>query len=58
MATSKLFRHSSRLDPETWHALDQLAKERMQDFQKLADGAFTGLLQKHGRPTDLNALLV
>jgi two-component sensor histidine kinase len=27
MAMSKLFRHSSRLGPETWHALDQLAKE-------------------------------
>jgi hypothetical protein len=26
-----------QFDPETWHALDQLAKDRMQDFQELAD---------------------
>jgi hypothetical protein len=57
MATSKLFRHSSRLDPETWHALDQLAKERMQNFQELAEEAFADLLRKHGRPTDLKTAL-
>jgi hypothetical protein len=29
----------------------------MQDFQELADEAFTDLLRKHGRPTDLKAAL-
>jgi hypothetical protein len=46
-----------QFDDETWHALDQLAKDRMQDFQELADEAFTDLLQKHGRPTDLKTAL-
>jgi hypothetical protein len=38
-------------------ALDLLARDRMQDFQELADGAFTDLLRKHGRPIDLKAAL-
>jgi hypothetical protein len=46
-----------QFDLETWHALDQLAKDRMQDFQELADEAFGDLLRKHGRPTDLKTAL-
>jgi hypothetical protein len=46
-----------QFDQETWHALDQLAKDRMQDFQELADEAFADLLTKHGRPTDLKTAL-
>jgi hypothetical protein len=46
-----------QFDDETWHALDQLAKDRMQDFQELADEDFADLLQKHGRPTDLKTAL-
>jgi predicted transcriptional regulator len=46
-----------QLDDETWNALDQLAKDRMQDFQELADEAFADLLRKHGRPTDLKTAL-
>ena len=46
-----------QFDDETWNALDLLAKDRMQDFQELADEAFTDLLQKHGRPTDLKTAL-
>jgi hypothetical protein len=42
-----------RFDEETWNALDLLAKDRMQEFQELADEAFADLLRKHGRPTDL-----
>jgi hypothetical protein len=42
---------------ETWHALNLLAKDRMQDFQELTDEAFRDLLQKHGRPTDLKSAL-
>jgi hypothetical protein len=46
-----------QFDDETWHALDLLARDRMQDFQELADEAFRDLLQKHGRPTDLKTPL-
>jgi hypothetical protein len=30
-----------QFDDETWNALDVLAKDRMQDFQELADEAFS-----------------
>jgi hypothetical protein len=46
-----------QIDDATWHALSQLAKDRMQDFQELADEAFADLLAKHGRPTDLKTAL-
>jgi hypothetical protein len=46
-----------QLDEETWHALNLLAQDRMQDFQELADEAFRDLLRKHGRPTDLKSAL-
>jgi hypothetical protein len=46
-----------QFDDETWHALKLLARDRMQDFQELADEAFRDLLQKHGRPTDLKTAL-
>ena len=44
-------------DDETWAALDLLARDRMMDFQELADEAFRDLLKKHGRPTELKAAL-
>jgi hypothetical protein len=46
-----------QFDDQTWNALDQLAKDRMHDFQELADEAFADLLRKHGRPTDLKTAL-
>jgi hypothetical protein len=46
-----------QFDQETWNALDLLAKDRMQDFQELADEAFADLLRKHGRPVDLQTAL-
>ena len=46
-----------QFDQETWNALDLLAKDRMQDFQELADEAFADLLVKHGRPVDLKTAL-
>jgi len=46
-----------QFDDETWHALDLLARDRMMDFQELADEAFDDLLKKHGRPTDLKTAL-
>jgi hypothetical protein len=58
-----------QFDPQTWHALDQLAKDRMQDFQELGDEAFTfsrstvanrgprplGFVHPHPPPTDRRA---
>jgi hypothetical protein len=41
-----------QFDDETWHALNLLARDRMQDLQELADEAFRDLLQKHGRSAD------
>jgi hypothetical protein len=46
-----------QLDDETWMALDLLARDRMMDFQELADEAFRDLLKKHNRPADLRAAL-
>jgi hypothetical protein len=46
-----------QFDDETWHALELLRRDRMQNFQELADEAFRDLLRKHGRPTDLKAAL-
>jgi hypothetical protein len=44
-------------DDETWTSLDMLAKDRMKDFQELADEAFRDLLRKHGRPASLKEAL-
>ena len=46
-----------QFDDATWQALDLLARDRMMDFQELADEAFRDLLRKHGRPTDLKSAL-
>jgi hypothetical protein len=46
-----------QFDAETWQALDLLARDRMMDFQEIADEAFRDLLRKHGRPTDLKTAL-
>jgi hypothetical protein len=46
-----------QFDPETWHALNMLARDRMMTFAELADEAFRDLLRKHGRPTDLKDAL-
>jgi hypothetical protein len=46
-----------QFDDETWHALNLLAHDRMQDFQEIADEAVRDLLAKHGRPTDLKTAL-
>ena len=46
-----------QFDEETWQALALLARDRMMDFQELADEAFRDLLHKHGRPTDLKSAL-
>jgi hypothetical protein len=46
-----------QFDDETWHAIALLARDRMMDFQELAEEAFRDLLRKHGRPTDLKTAL-
>jgi hypothetical protein len=46
-----------QFDDQTFHALTVLARDRVQDFQELADEAFRDLLQKYGRPTDLKTAL-
>jgi len=46
-----------QFDDDTWAALDLLARERMMDFQELADEAFRDLLRKHGCPASLKAAL-
>jgi hypothetical protein len=46
-----------QFDDETWQALDLLRRDRMMDFQELADEAFRDLLRKHHRPTDLKTAL-
>ena len=43
--------------PETLTALEELAADRMANFQELADEAFTDLLRKHGRPVGLRQSL-
>jgi hypothetical protein len=46
-----------QFDDATWQAVDLLARDRMMDFQELADEAFRDLLEKPGRPTDLKSAL-
>jgi hypothetical protein len=46
-----------QFDDETWAALDLLAKDRMMDFQELADEAFSDLLKKYRQPVGLKAAL-
>jgi hypothetical protein len=46
-----------QFDEATWQALDLLGRDRMMEFQELADEAFRDLLRKHGRPTDLKSAL-
>ena len=46
-----------QFDDGTWAALDLLARDRMMDFQELADEAFRDLLAKHNRPASLKAAL-
>jgi hypothetical protein len=57
MARDDGIRKRIAFDVETWHALDRLAKDRMQTIQELADEAFRDLLKKHRRPTNLKEML-
>jgi non-homologous end joining protein Ku len=44
-------------DDDTFDKLKQLARDRMANFQELADEAFADLLSKHGVPVDLKDAL-
>jgi hypothetical protein len=46
-----------QFDDATWQAIDLLGRDRMMDFQELADEAFRDLLRKHDRPVDLKSAL-
>ena len=46
-----------QFDDATWQAIDLLGRDRMMDFQELADEAFRDLLRKHDRPIDLKSAL-
>jgi hypothetical protein len=46
-----------QLDDEMLRALNLLARDRMKDFQQLAEEAFGDLLRKHLQSTDLNCAL-
>jgi predicted transcriptional regulator len=50
-------RRRIEFDAEIYHALDRLAKDRMQTLQELAEEAFRDLLKKHRRPTTLKEML-
>jgi non-homologous end joining protein Ku len=44
-------------DDDTFAKLKELARDRMANFQELADEAFADLLKKHGVPVDLKDAL-
>ncbi|WP_027526452.1 hypothetical protein [Bradyrhizobium sp. Ec3.3] len=44
-------------DEDTFGKLKQLARDRMETLQDLADEAFADLLEKHGIPADLKDAL-
>jgi non-homologous end joining protein Ku len=44
-------------DDDTFDKLKQLARDRMETLQDLADEAFADLLEKHGVPADLKDAL-
>ena len=46
-----------QFDDETWQALDELAHDRMQTFQELAEEAFADVLKKYDRPVGLREAL-
>ena len=46
-----------QFDGETWQALDELAHDRMQTFQELAEEAFADVLRKYDRPVGLREAL-
>ncbi len=56
-ATAQPHRKLIAFEPDVMRALTLLARDRMQDFQELADEAFRDLLKKHHRPVTLKESL-
>ena len=46
-----------RFDRDTWHAVEELARDQMKDLEEVAEEAFRDLLKKHGRSADLREAL-
>jgi len=57
MAAEGSVRKRIAFDPETWQALQLLARDSMKDLQELAEEAFADLLKKHRRPVSLKDAL-
>lgn len=57
MANDGSRRKIVEIDDATWHALVDLGRDTMSDFQELCNEAFRDLLKKHNRPTTLKAAL-
>lgn len=53
----RITRKLIQFDAPTLQALTLLARDRMQDFQELADEAFADVLKKHHRPVTLKESL-
>jgi hypothetical protein len=53
----RITRKLIQFDVPTLQALLLLARDRMQDFQELADEAFADVLKKHRRPVTLKESL-
>jgi hypothetical protein len=54
---SAIMRKLIEFDDDTFDKLKQLARDRMETLQDLADEAFADLLEKHGVPADLKDAL-
>ena len=57
MADDGSIRKKIAFDPETWQALQLLARDSMKSIGELADEAFRDLLKKHRRPVTLKDAL-
>lgn len=57
ITTNRPHRKLVAIDPDILQALTMLGRDRMQDFQELADEAFRDLLKKHHRAVTLKEQL-
>ena len=57
MTATKPSRKLVEIEPDVLRALTLLGRDRMQEFQELADEAFRDLLKKHHRPVTLKESL-
>lgn len=57
VTATKPSRKLVEIEPDVLRALTLLGRDRMQEFQELADEAFRDLLKKHHRPVTLKESL-